>query len=40
MSETRTNADLGEAYTEFTDWLTDQYMPAFISAVEGASDAD
>jgi hypothetical protein len=39
MSETRTNADLDEAYTEFSHWFTDQYMPAFITAVKGASDA-
>jgi hypothetical protein len=38
MSEKHANTDLDEAYTEFDGWFTDQYMPAFISAVGGASD--
>lgn len=38
MSATRTASDLDEAYAEFSDWFTNQYMPAFISGVKGARD--
>lgn len=38
MSETRVNTELEEAYTEFSSWFSDEYMPAFISAVGGAGD--
>lgn len=39
MSNPRTDTTLDEARAEFSDWFTDEYMPAFISAVAGASDA-
>ena len=29
---------LDEAYTEFSDWFSEQYMPAFISGVSGGGD--
>ncbi|GAA2468765.1 DUF6841 family protein [Winogradskya humida] len=38
MPEKLTKSDLSEAYAEFSDWFTEQYMPAFISAVGGATD--
>ena len=38
MSNTSTKDELGEALAEFSSWFADEYMPAFISAVGGASD--
>ena len=38
MSDTLANQGLDEAFGQFDNWFTHEYMPAFIDAVGGGSD--
>jgi len=38
VSDTLTDQSLDEAFVEFDNWFTSEYMPAFIQAVGGGSD--